>query len=133
MAKILLVEDDPLIVKIYTTRLSADGYQVFSAENGEAGLAVAEKETPDLIVLDIMMPRIDGYGVLEKIRSNPRLKHIPILVYSNLAVEGEIARAKNMGANEFIVKADLSPTEMVNKIKSYVEHTNATPSGSAPQ
>jgi DNA-binding response OmpR family regulator len=128
MAKILLVEDDPLIVKIYTTRLTADGYQVFSAENGEAGLEVASKEIPDLIVLDIMMPRIDGYGVLEKIRANPRLKHIPILVYSNLAVEGEITRAKNMGANEFIVKADLSPTEMVNKIKSYVDRTDSPPS-----
>jgi len=127
MAKILLIEDDPLIVKIYTTRLTADGYNVFSAENGEDGLAVAEKEIPDLVVLDIMMPRIDGYGVLEKIRSNPQLKHIPILVYSNLAVEEEIARAKNMGANEFVVKADLSPTEMVHKIKSYVEGNNAPP------
>jgi len=132
MAKILLVEDDPLIVKIYTTRLTADGYQVFSAENGEAGLAVAEKETPDLIVLDIMMPRIDGYGVLEKVRANPRLKHIPILVYSNLAVDEEITRAKNMGANEFIVKADLSPTEMVNKIKSYLERTDSPPSQASP-
>jgi len=120
MAKILIIEDDPLIVKIYTTRLTADGYQVFSAENGEGGLTIAEKEPPDLIVLDLMMPKVDGFSVLEKIRHNDRTKNIPILVYSNLAAEDEIVRANSMGATEFIVKANISPTEMVNKIKKYV-------------
>ena len=120
MAKILFVEDDPLIVKIYTTRLTADGFQVLSAENGEDGLKLAETEIPDLIVLDIMMPRMDGFGVLAKIRANERMKTTPVLVYSNLAQEDEIARARQMGATEFIVKANLSPTEMVTKIKQYL-------------
>jgi DNA-binding response OmpR family regulator len=121
MAKILFVEDDPLIVKIYTTRLQADGYQVFSADNGEAGLKIAEEQLPNLVVLDIMMPRMDGFGVLAKLRANESLKSVPVLVYSNLAQEEEIARAKQMGATEFIIKANLSPTEMVAKIKQYVQ------------
>lgn len=120
MAKILIVEDDPLIVKIYTTRLTADGYQVLSADNGEQGLALAEKEIPDLIILDIMMPKMDGFGVLEKLRVNEQMKSKPILIYSNLAQEEEMLRAKKMGATEFIVKANLTPTEMVAKIKQYL-------------
>ncbi len=120
MAKILIIEDDPLIVKIYTTRLSADGYTVVSAENGEDGLKLIEEDGIDLIVLDIMMPRVDGFGVLQKIRSIEKTKNLPVLVYSNLAQEEEVNRAKQAGATEFIVKANISPTEMVNKIKSYL-------------
>jgi len=126
MAKILLIEDDPLIVKIYKTRLSADGYEVISADNGEAGLKLAQEAPPDLIVLDIMMPKMDGFGVLEKLRAGEPTKGIPILVYSNLAAEGEVERAKKLGATEFIVKANISPTEMVAKIKQYL-------SGNQPQ
>lgn len=120
MSKILFIEDDPLIVKIYTTRLTADGYEVYSADNGEEGIKLAETRTPDLIVLDIMMPKIDGFGVLERLRSEEKTKNVPILVYSNLAQEEEINRAKQIGATEFIIKANLSPTEMVAKIKLYL-------------
>ena len=123
MAKILFIEDDPLIVKIYTTRLTADGYQVLSAENGEDGIKLAETETPDLVILDIMMPKIDGFGVLEKLRANEMMKTKPILVYSNLAQEEEIKRAQTLGATEFIIKANLSPTEMVEKIKKYLNRS----------
>lgn len=120
MAKILFVEDDPLIIKIYTTRLTADGHVVLSAENGQDGLAIAQKEIPDLIVLDIMMPRMDGFGVLSAIRADEKLKQKPVLIYSNLAQEDEIARAKSLGATEFVIKANVSPTEMVTKIKQYL-------------
>lgn len=125
MAKILFVEDDPLIVKIYTTRLTADGHTVLSADNGETGLKLAQTETPDLIVLDIMMPKMDGFGVLSVLRSQESMKKIPILVYSNLAQEDEIIKAKQMGATEFIVKANLTPTEMIGKIKQYLPVVNA--------
>ena len=121
MAKILLVEDDSLIVKIYSTRLKADGYTILSADNGEDGLSMAEKEIPDLILLDVMMPKVDGFTVLEKMRANAALKDKPILVYSNLAQDTEIDKAKQLGATEFIVKANISPTELVTKIKSYVK------------
>lgn len=124
MAKILIIEDDPLIVKIYTTRLTVDGYQVISAENGEQGLKLAESELPDLIILDLMMPRLDGFDVMAKVRQNEKLKNVPILVYSNLAQEEEMERAKSLGATEFIIKANLSPTEMVNKIKQYLKLLN---------
>lgn len=121
MAKIAIIEDDPLIVKIYSTRLQADGYEVVSAENGEAGWEMLQKNEPNLIVLDVMMPRMDGFGLLEKIRNYDRLKKVPVLMYSNLNNEEEIERAKKMGATEFLVKANLSPTQMVAKIKQYAD------------
>ncbi len=121
MRKILFIEDDPLIVKIYTTRLTADGHQVLSADNGEQGLKLAQEQKPDLIILDIMMPKMDGFGVLMQLKGDEATKSIPIIVYSNLAQEEEIARAKSLGANDFVIKANLSPTEMVEKIKSYLQ------------
>jgi DNA-binding response OmpR family regulator len=121
MAKILFIEDDPLINKIYSTRLKADGHDVFSAENGEDGLKMVYDVMPDIIVLDVMMPRVDGFAVLEKLRADDRFKNKPILMYSNLNNEEEIKRAKQMGVTEFLVKANLSPTQMVSKIKQYID------------
>lgn len=126
MAKILFIEDDPLIVKIYTTRLTADGHQVLSADNGEQGLKIAQEQLPNLIVLDIMMPKMDGFGVLTQLKGAEATKTIPIIVYSNLAQEEEMTRAKSMGANEFIIKANLSPTEMVEKIKKYLKGASSS-------
>jgi DNA-binding response OmpR family regulator len=121
MAKVLIIEDDPLIVKIYSTRLKADGYDVVSAENGEEGIVAALRDKPDLIILDVMMPKVDGFGVLEKLRADPSFSNIPILMYSNLNNEDEMTRARSMGVTEFLVKANLSPTQMVTKIKQYLE------------
>jgi DNA-binding response OmpR family regulator len=129
MAKVLIIEDDPLIVKIYSTRLKADGYEVSSAENGEEGIVVAYRDKPDLIVLDVMMPRVDGFGVLEKLRADPGFNKTPILMYSNLNNEDEMVRAKSMGVTEFLVKANLSPTQMVAKIKGYLEQKPDAQSG----
>ena len=123
MAKILFIEDDPLIIKIYSTRLKSDGHEIFSAENGEEGLKLAFEKKPDVIVLDVMMPRIDGFGVLETLRKDAYFADKPILMYSNLNNEEEIVRAKQMKVTEFIVKANLSPTQMVEKIKQYIPQT----------
>lgn len=121
--KVLFIEDDALIVKIYTARLTKDGYEVYTADNGEDGIKVALEVKPDLVVLDVMMPKVDGFGVLEKLRADATLKTIPILLYSNLAQEEELKRALAMGATEFIVKANISPTELVEKIKKYLAKT----------
>jgi DNA-binding response OmpR family regulator len=120
MAKILFIEDDPLINKIYSTRLKADGHEVFTAENGEEGLKIAMDNNPDIVILDVMMPRVDGFEVLEKLRDDDRFKLKPIIMYSNLNNEEEIKRAKQMGVTEFVIKANLSPTQMVEKIKQYI-------------
>lgn len=121
--KVLFIEDDALIVKIYTARLTKDGYEVFTADNGEDGIKIALEKRPDLVVLDVMMPKVDGFGVLQKLRSDANFTKVPILLYSNLAQEEELKRALAMGATEFIVKANISPTELVEKIKKYLAKT----------
>jgi DNA-binding response OmpR family regulator len=128
MAKILFIEDDPLINKIYSTRLKADGYEVYTAETGEVGVAKAQEVIPDLIVLDVMMPHMDGFAVLENLRGDYRFKTTPILMYSNLNNEDEMKRAKQMGVTEFLIKANLSPTQMVAKIKQYLNTVVTVPS-----
>lgn len=121
MGKVLIVEDDTLIVKVYSTRLKADGHEVFSANDGEAGLMLAKKELPHVILLDIMMPKMSGLDVLAELKKIPSTAKIPVLVYSNLGREEEIKKAKNLGAQEFITKSGLMPQQVVAKIESYLK------------
>lgn len=121
MGKILIVEDDPLIGKVYATRLSADKHQVILADNGESGLKAAKENLPDVIILDIMMPKMSGLEVLAELKKFPGTAKIPVIVYSNLARENEIAQAKKLGAIEFLAKANLTPQQLVNKIESYIK------------
>lgn len=118
--KILIVEDDPLITKIYSTRLISDGYEVKNAENGEIALQIVGEYNPDLVMLDVMMPKVDGFECLKGIRAMSQFATIPILMYSNLGAEEEQLRAKEYGVTEFFVKANISPTQLVSNIKKYL-------------
>lgn len=120
MAKILIIEDDPLTVKIYATRLSADAHEVQSANNGEDGLKLVQEFQPHLVLLDLMMPKLDGLALLEKLKENPATKKIPVLVYSNLSSEEKIKKAKQLGAVDFLVKASLTPTQVMKRIEKYL-------------
>jgi len=121
MAKILIIEDDSLIAKVFSTRLERDGHGVFTAEDGNSGLLLAKKEIPDVILLDLMMPKVSGLEVLGQLKKDPRTQKIPVLVYSNLGREEEISKAKTLGAAEFITKADSTPQQVVEKIESYLK------------
>ena len=123
MANILIVEDDPLIVKIYTTRLTADGHQVESCDNGADALTKLQVFVPNVILLDIMMPQLDGFEFLKLIRANEKTRAIPVLVYSNLSNEKEIQRAREIGATEFLTKANYTPTQVIAKIKQHLPMT----------
>ncbi len=120
MAKILIVEDDPLIIKIYATRLSAEGYEVHSAQDGLEGVATMRKVLPNVVILDAMMPKMDGFGFLAEVKKDTQLQNIPIIMYSNLSNDEEIARAKQAGAADFLIKANLTPNQVIEKIKQYV-------------
>lgn len=117
---LLLVEDDPLLVTMYQTKFSAEGFQVFTATDGEAGLALAKSQKPDIIVLDIMMPKLDGIEVLRAIRQDMVLKNVPVLMLSNLSELAKQKEAMELGAKEFLVKANLTPSEVVTKIKQHL-------------
>lgn len=118
MAKILLVDDDPLLVRMYQTKFELDGNTVEYASNGEECLAKAESFSPDLILLDIMMPVMDGLTALKKLKEDSSTKNIPVIMLTNVSVsDTETAKGLEIGAVAYLVKASYTPKEVVQKVK----------------
>lgn len=120
--KILLIEDDPFMVRMYQTKFENDGYDVKTAFNGEEGLDLAEKELPNVILLDIMMPQMDGFEVLKKLKANSKTRDIPVFLLTNLGgEEQDIQKGKALGAEDYLVKSRLQPKEVIDRIKEVLE------------
>jgi chemosensory pili system protein ChpA (sensor histidine kinase/response regulator) len=112
VAKILIVEDDTLLSKMYYSIFTSENYQVDTAINGEEGLEKARAGKPALILLDIMMPKLNGMEVLKKLKADPDVKNIPVVVLTNLAGDADIQTALNMGAVRYIIKSEHKPKEV---------------------
>jgi DNA-binding response OmpR family regulator len=117
---ILLVEDDPVLSKMYTEKFKFEGFNVLSAGNGVDGLKMALSQKVDLILLDLMLPRLSGNELLAKLREDPKGKDITVIALTNLAEQGEKDRAMQLGAKEYLIKAMQTPEEVVNKVKAYL-------------
>ncbi len=118
MAKILLIEDDPLMVRMYQRKLVNDGYDVAIAVNGEEGMVKIRSFHPDLVLLDIMMPKLNGLQVLERTKSDPTISSIPIMLLTNLGgSEEDIERGLELGAVAYLVKSAYRPDEVISKVK----------------
>lgn len=115
--KILLVEDDPFLLNMYATKFELENFDVVIAEDGEKGYKAVLKETPDIVLLDVMLPKMNGFEVLEKIKGIDSVKHIPVMLLTNLSQKDEIERAANLGAVDYLIKAHFMPSEVVEKIK----------------
>ena len=102
--RILIVDDDPRLLHIVAMYLGIEGYEVSTAENGEDGLAKVEARAPDLVILDIMMPGMDGIEMCRRIRTNPETAAIPVLMFSALSGDEDVERARHAGANHLITK-----------------------------
>lgn len=118
--KILIIEDDPLINKMYSEKLARDGYDTEIAENGAVGVEKMKAAVPDLVILDIMMPKMDGIQVIDAMKQDTRLEKIPIIVLSNLSESPDIEKAKKRGVQEYLVKSDLDPEDVSNTVKKYL-------------
>lgn len=114
--KILLVEDEFYLAELYKMKFEHEGYTVVWAPDGEEGLAMAKKEQPDLVLLDIIMPRLNGYEVLNALRSDEATKHLKIFMLSNLGQNDEIKSALSKGADGYFVKANLTPGQLCGHI-----------------
>jgi len=115
--KILVVEDDPMISSMYKTKFEADGFDVFIADNGVVGLELARKEKPDIIMLDVILPQLDGFSVLDQIKKDESIKNIPVIMLTNLGTEEDKKKGETMGALDYLVKASLTPGQVSEKIK----------------
>ncbi len=117
--KILIVEDDKFLRLLLERKLKNENFEVISAEDGEEALEKIVTEKPDLILLDIILPKKSGFSVLEEINKDENLKKIPVFIISNLGQPEDIERGKNLGAKEYFVKAGLSLEELIKKIKIF--------------
>ncbi len=114
--KIMWVEDDSFLGDIIARKLSTEKCLLRHVRDAEEALLLLDTETPDLIILDILLPGINGFELLEKIKANPKIKNIPVIMLSNLGQEADVEKAKNLGANRFLVKATLQLDEIIEQI-----------------
>lgn len=121
MANVLIVEDDKFLSKIYSTKLKKEGIDADFALDGEAGIKKMRESIPHLVLLDLIMPKMDGFAVLREMQGDDALKKIPVVVLSNLGQESDIEKAKEFGVKDFIVKADASIQEVVETIQKYLK------------
>jgi DNA-binding response OmpR family regulator len=115
--KILLVEDSKVVQQMYRNKLTFEQFNVLTADNGMEAIKILSQEKPDIILLDLMMPIMDGYKVLQVVKTDPRLANIPVLVFSAKGQSEEVEKALNLGAAGYIVKATTKPNEVVDQIR----------------
>ncbi len=117
--KILLVEDEPMLSNLLKGRLERDGFQVVQAHDGAEALTDLKAGKYDLMLLDIILPKMSGFEVMESMRSDPNAENVPVVIVSNLGQEGDIQRGQMLGAVGYFIKAQLSIEELVGKIKEF--------------
>ncbi|MBU1292393.1 response regulator [Patescibacteria group bacterium] len=117
MKKILIIEDDPFLSEMYSAKFVESGFETELAIDGKSGLAKIKSIRPDLILLDIVLPKMDGFEVLKKIKEDESIKEIPVVLLTNLGQKNEVEKGLSLGADEYIIKAHFTPTAVVTKVK----------------
>lgn len=119
--KILIVEDDKFLRELIAQKLIKEGYDIAEAVDGEKGIKSVKEEKPDLILLDLILPGIDGFEVLAEIKEDPVLSQIPVIILSNLGQKDDIERGLKIGAVDYLIKAHFTPGEIIEKIKAVLK------------
>lgn len=121
MKTILLVEDDPFLIDIYRVKLKEAGFSVDVIDNGEKVMRSLEEKKPDLILLDLVLPQVDGWEILKKIRESDTLKKISVIVLSNLGQKEDVEKGLKLGADKYLIKAHHTPGEVTKVVKEILE------------
>ena len=119
--KILLIEDEEIILGLLQRKLTKEGYEVSAARDGVEGLKKMREVKPDLVLLDIIMPRMGGFEVMEEMVKERELKSIPVIVISNSGQPVELDRAQKLGAKDWLIKTEFDPEEVIGKVKNQLE------------
>lgn len=126
MKKILIVEDDTFISRLYFAKLQSIGHDVKIAETGKDGLREIQDWRPDLILLDLILPIIDGFELLKRIKADNNLKNIPVIILSNLDQRQSIEQCLKLGADDYMIKANFTPSDVVKKVEKCLQEKNST-------
>jgi DNA-binding response OmpR family regulator len=118
--KILLVEDDDALANVYLMRLQAEGFEVKRVANGEDALAAAKEHKPDLVLLDVMMPKVSGFDVLDILRNTPETANLKIIMLTALSQESDKQRAQGLGVDDYLVKSQVVITDVIDRIKYHL-------------
>ncbi len=124
--RVLIVEDEEILLTALSEELKQEGFQVLGAKDGAEGVEKAKSEKPDLILLDLVMPRLDGIGALKLLKEGEETKDIPVVILTNLSDYDKISDALSLGAMDYLVKANYRLEELVNKIKTVLERQTPT-------
>lgn len=119
-SRILLVEDDDALANVYMTRLQAEGFEVRRVNNGEDALASALSYKPDLVVLDVMMPKVSGFDVLDILRNTPETANLKIIMLTALSQDSDQERAKSLGADDYLVKSQVVISDVIERIRHHL-------------
>src|SRR3990172_2281358 len=120
MKKILIIEDDVFLQRMASKKLLESGYEVLVAENSDKALLILKSETPEIILLDLLLPGTDGFELLAKLKADEKTKNIPVLVFSNLSEDKDIKRCQDLGIKDYIVKSSCTLSELVDKINKTI-------------
>jgi len=115
---ILIIEDDKFLRELIARKLSEENFNIIEAIDGEEGIRKIKEEKPDLILLDLILPGIDGFEVLSRIKKEPTTSSIPVIILSNLGQREDVEKGLKLGATDFLIKAHFTPGEIIEKIKS---------------
>lgn len=119
--KILIIEDDKFLRELVTRKLSGEGFDIVEAVDGEDGMRKIKEKKPDLVLLDLILPGIDGFEFLSKAKEDPSVSSIPIIILSNLGQREEVDKGLKMGAADYLIKAHFTPGEIIEKIKNILK------------
>ncbi|HLD60557.1 MAG TPA: response regulator [Patescibacteria group bacterium] len=117
MIHVFLVEDDEFLVGIYQKKFEMEGFKVSVAMNGERALSDIKKKKPDIVLLDVLLPKLDGFAVLEKLKEDATTKDIPVVLLTNLGQKDDVDKGLRAGALDYLIKAHFKPSEIVDKVK----------------
>ena len=115
--KILLIEDEEMLANMYEVKFKNEGFDILKANDGATGLEMAKNENPDFILLDIIMPKMDGFSVLKSLRDDEATKDKPVMLLTNLGQDEDVQRGNELGAVGYLVKANITPAEVVDAVK----------------
>ena len=119
--KVAIVEDEPFLASMYKAKFEMEGFEVLRAADGLEGLEIIKKETPDIVLLDIVMPKMDGFDVLTSLHSDAKVARIPVIILTNLGQRSDIEKGLKLGAVDYIVKANYTPAQVVVKVKEHLK------------
>ena len=119
--KILIIEDDKFLRELISRKLGDEEFEIDEAVDGEEGLKRIKEGKPDLILLDLILPNIDGFEVLSRMKEDPQLAAIPVIILSNLGQKEEVERGLKLGASDYLIKAHFTPGEIIEKIKNVIK------------